>query len=116
MGFNHVKGIILSNTRPVPDNIRGIQISASHFWQLTMALQDTSLSSIIALYETSGPDRIADGWGADKAIHKAMETEDTNNVLAVALSHQLDTLKFKKYDAHIQTHINDFNKIVTQIK
>ena len=81
-----------------------------------MALQDTSLSGIIAPYETTGPSGTADGWGADKAIHRAMETEDANNVLAVALSHQLDTLKFKKYDEHIQTHINNFNKIVAQIK
>ena len=74
MGFNHVKGIIRSDTPPAPDNIRAIQISESHFWQLTMALQNTSLSGIIAPYETSGPAGTANGWGADKAIHKAMET------------------------------------------
>ena len=73
------------------------------------------MSGVIAPYETAGPAETADGWGADKAIHKAMETEEAKTVLAVALSHQLDTVKFKKYDKHIQTHINNFNKIVTQI-
>ena len=116
MGFNHIKGIIRSASPHTQDNFKAIQISESHFWQLTMALQDTSLSEVISPYETSGPSGTADGWGADKAIYIAMETEDTNNLLAVALSHQLDTLKFKKYDEHIQIHINNFNKIVAQIK
>ena len=81
-----------------------------------MALQETSLSEVINPYKTSGPPGTADGWGADKAIHIAMETEDANNVLAVVLSHQLDTLRFKKYDDNIQIHINNFNKIIAQIK
>ena len=38
MGFNHVKGVIRNKTPPPPDNFREIQISESHFWQLTMAL------------------------------------------------------------------------------
>ena len=45
-----------------------------------------------------------------------METEDTNDVLAVALGHQLDILKFKKCDKNIQLHIDNFNKKVVQIK
>ena len=92
MWYNHVKWVIRNNNPPSPEDIKAIQISESHFWQLTMALQDTSLSEIIKTYETQGPDGTADGRGADKSIHIAMETEDTNNVLAVALRHQLDNL------------------------
>ena len=116
MGFNHVKWIIRNKNLPTEDNVSAIQISESHFWKLTMALQDTSLSEVIRSYETSGPAGTADGWGADKSIHIAMETEDSNNVLAVALSHQIDKLRFKKYDDNIQIHISNFNKIMAQIK
>ena len=87
MGFNHVKWIICNEIPPYEDDIKAIQISESHFWQLIMSLKDTSLLEVIKPYKTASPVGTADGWGADKAIHIAMETKDTNNVLAVALSH-----------------------------
>ena len=73
------------------------------------------IEEIFKSFDKSSPDGTADGWGADKAIQIVIETEEFNNVIAVSLNKQLETLKFSKYDKNIQLYINNFNKIITMI-